>query len=341
MRVVFLAPDIGAVGTFYEIFADVMKVAARQFDIALEVVGAEKQSQEVLLQKARSIVGGPQRPDFMIAVNYKSVGQQLLSVNAAAGVGTFFVVEALSEGELSMAGALGGDTSGYLGQIVPDDVEAGQLLAQTLIAAARRRKLVGGGGKIRLGVVAGEHTGAGNARFKGLRAVLKQAADVEQAGFQYGTWDEAEGKSVTRMMLRAVPDLGVLWCANDAMALGALAAVVEAGRKPGQDVLIGGIDLSDRALAEVAAGRLEVSIGGHVVDGAGALIALHEHHEKRGTEERQRTTHLVAVGQQDAARYLRFIEDRGWHKVDFRRFSRVTNPDGAGEGLSLEAMMGR
>jgi hypothetical protein len=91
----------------------------------------------------------------------------------------------------------------------------------------------------------------------------------------------------------------------------------------------------------VADGRLEVSIGGHIVDGAGALIALHEHHEKRGTEERQRTTHLVAVGQQDAARYLRFIEDRGWHKVDFRRFSRVTNPDGAGEGLSLEAMMGR
>jgi hypothetical protein len=341
MRVAFLAPDIGAAGTFYEIFADVMKAAARQLAIVLDVAGAEKQSQEVLLEKARSIVGGPSRPDYMIAVNYKSVGQQLLSVNAAAGVGTFFVVEALSEGELGMASALGGDPSGYLGQIVPDDVEAGRLLAEALIGGARKRKLVAAGGRIRLGVVAGEHTGAGNARFKGLRAVMKQAVDVEQAGFQYGTWDEAEGKSVTRMMLRTVPDIGALWCANDAMALGALAAVVEAGRKPGEDIVIGGIDLSDRALAEVAAGRLEVSIGGHIVDGAEALIALHEHHEKLGTRERRRTTHLVAVGQQDAARYLRFMKERGWREVDFRRFSRVTNPDAAGKGLSLEAMMSR
>ena len=82
-------------------------------------------------------------------------------------------------------------------------------------------------------------------------------------------------------MLVAAPQIRVLWCANDSMALGALAAAVEAGRRPGEDLLIGGVDLVDRALAEVAAGRLEVSIGGHLVDGARALLLLHDHHQKR------------------------------------------------------------
>jgi ABC-type sugar transport system substrate-binding protein len=140
-------------------------------------------------------------------------------------------------------------------------------------------------------------------------------------------------------MLRSAPEIRVLWCANDAMALGALAAAVEAGRQPGKDILIGGVDLMDRALAEVAAGRLEVSIGGHVVDGARALILLHDHHENRDLTPQTRTTHLVAVPTSQADRYLGFMRERAWRQVDFTRFSRLRNPDVSEASLSLESIL--
>ena len=337
MKVTFVAPNIGITGTFYEIFTDFLSTAARQLKVELDVVDATK-NRDNLLSRARAIAS--QRPDYMLVANYMSVGQELLAANAAAGVQTFFVVEALSGGELGSL-ASGTNRTGYLGQIVPDDVEAGKMLAEILAEAARARGLADAAGKLHVGAIAGEHTQAGNARFRGLQSVLKQQREVVQAAFQYGAWEEAPAKDVAALMLKTAPQIRILWCANDAMALGALAAAVEAGRQPGKDILIGGIDLMDRALAEMAAGRIEVSIGGHVVDGIRALLLLYDHHEKHDLKPESRTTHLVAVRRDQADRYLRFMKDRAWRNVDFTRFSRVRNPQAPESGPSLEALMGR
>jgi len=338
MKVTFVAPNVGSSGTFYDIFGDFLRVAARQLNVELEVVDGSKQ-RETMLARSLAAVAVSKRPDYVLLVNYMSVGQELLLANTAAGVGTFFVVEGMRGGELGAIGAGSGQPAGYLGQIVPDDVEAGRMLADILTSAARTRGLVDAAGMVHVGAIAGEHTQAGNARFRGWQSVLKDRAYVSQAGFQYGAWEEEPAKAVAALMLRAAPQISVLWCANDSMALGALAAAVEAGRRPGQDILIGGVDLVDRALVEIAAGRLEVSIGGHLVDGARALVLLHDHHEKRDLEPQDRTTHLVAVRAPQAHRYLTFMKERAWHNADFTRFSRVMNPSAEDAEVSLEALM--
>jgi len=336
MKVTLVAPNVGNPDTFYEVFADFLRVAARQLGIEFEAVDGTKDPQ-TMLKRSRDVAIGPRRPDYMLLVNYLGAGHDLLAVNATAGVGTFFVVEGMAGAESGTGG--GRRPTGYLGQIVPDDVEAGRMLAQILTDTARARGLVDTAGKIQVGAIAGEHTQAGNARFRGLQIVAREHPDVVQAGFQYGTWEEQPAKEAASLMLRSAPEIRVLWCANDAMALGALAAAVEAGRQPGKDILIGGVDLLDRALAEVAAGRLEVSIGGHLVDGVRALLLLHDHHEKRDLTPQTRTTHLVAVPTSQADRYLRFIRERAWRQVDFTRFSRLRNPDVSEASLSLESIL--
>lgn len=163
--------------------------------------------------------------------------------------------------------------------------------------------------------------------------------DVEQAAFAYGGWEEETGRSAADVLLKNAPEMSVIWCANDAMALGALAAAKDAGRRPGEDILIGGVDLMGRALKEVAAGSLAVSIGGHLIDGVRALIRLHDHHEKRDLEPVCSMTHLVAVEAREASRYLDFIENRGWRTVDFTRFSSLKNPAASADDLSLDAIL--
>ena len=172
MKVTFVAPNVGNPGTFYEIFADFLRVAARQLGIDFEAVDGTKDLQ-TMLKRSREVATGPRRPDYMLLVNYQGAGHDLLAVNATAGVGTFFVVEGMAGAETGTGG--GRRPTGYLGQIVPDDVEAGRMLAQILTDAARARGLVDGAGKIQVGAIAGEHTQAGNARFRGLQTVVERA----------------------------------------------------------------------------------------------------------------------------------------------------------------------
>jgi ABC-type sugar transport system substrate-binding protein len=332
MKVTFLVPSVGRRGTFYEIFTDLVQVAARQLDIDLEVVDAVKQ-RETMLAHGRAIAKRSQRPDYVLLVNYLGVGRDLLAQYAAAGIGTFFVVEALSDADLGTSSR----RTGFLGQIIPDDTEAGRILAEILRGAARARGLVDNAGRVQMGAIAGEHTPSGNARFRGWQILAKQQADVMQVGFQYGAWEEKPARAAAALMLRTAPQIGVLWCASDAMALGALSAAATAGRHPGKDILIGGIDLLERALVEVAAGRLEVTIGGHIIDGVRALLLLYDHHQQYELKPERRTTHFVAVRAPQADRYLRFMKERAWHNVDFKRFSRVKNPNTT--ELSLEAIM--
>jgi hypothetical protein len=338
MKVVFLTPHVGGPGSFYEIYSDCLQVAARQLGVDLEVLDGDKR-RESMLARGREILEGSTPPDYLLLVNYMNVGQELLPVGAAAGVGAFLVVEGMGRDERIASSDQGQAGEGYLGEIVPDDAEAGRMLAEILTSQARQRGLVDGTGKVKVGILAGEHTHAGNARFRGWMEVKKQHDDIVQAGFQYGSWEEEAGRSAAALLLQTVPEISVIWCANDAMALGALAAATEAGRRPGEDVLIGGVDLMDRALAQVGAGALEVSIGGHIIDGVRALILLHDHHEKQDLEPATRTTHLVAVKADEARRYLEFMESRAWRKADFTRFSSRTNPTATADDLSLNAIL--
>lgn len=334
MRVTLLAPNVANPGAFYDIFADFVRVAARQLAIDLEVVDGTKQ-RETMLARGRAIAKASPRPDYVLLANYMGVGQDLVADYSAAGIASFFVVERLSDAELQTSGM----HAGYLGQLAPDDVEAGRMLAEILTEAARSRGLRDETGKIQVGAIAGEHTPSGNARFRGWQSVLKANPDVVQAGFQYGAWEEQPAKAAAALMLRSTPQIKALWCANDSMALGALAAALEAGRQPGRDILIGGVDLLDRALAEVAAGRLEVSIGGHIVDGVRALLLLYDHHQKHDLTPESRATHLVAVRSAEAHRYVRFIHERAWHGIDFTRFSTVKNPAAKDITFSLETLI--
>ena len=92
---------------------------------------------------------------------------------------------------------------------------------------------------------------------------LYSVSTMTNAGFEMeclldevGNWDMATAKLITAKGLSkgTVPE--VIICNNDAMALGAVAAVKEADLVPGKDVYIVGVDALPEALLEVKAGAL-------------------------------------------------------------------------------------
>ena len=71
-----------------------------------------------------------------------------------------------------------------------------------------------------------------------------------------GNWDKATAKQLVAKALVQHPEVELIICNNDAMALGAIEALQDANIKPGEDILVVGVDALPQALDCVENGTL-------------------------------------------------------------------------------------
>ena len=93
---------------------------------------------------------------------------------------------------------------------------------------------------------------------------------------QTGNFTRSEGKAVMEAFLKAEKDIDVLYAHSDDMALGAIQAIEEAGLKPGQDIIIIGVDAVKGAFAEIMAGRMNVTVECSPLLGPQLVQAIHD-----------------------------------------------------------------
>ena len=60
--------------------------------------------------------------------------------------------------------------------------------------------------------------------------------------------------------LKADPSINVLYAHNDDMAIGAIQAIEAAGKKPGKDIIIIGVDAVKGAFEAMVAGKMNVTV---------------------------------------------------------------------------------
>ena len=95
-------------------------------------------------------------------------------------------------------------------------------------------------------------------RSNGYETVLTQYPDLEKATREVANWDRTQGFNKMQSMLQAHPDIIGVISGNDEMALGAIAALKEAGKL--DQVKVGGFDGSPDAVAAVKAGELQYTV---------------------------------------------------------------------------------
>ncbi len=95
-------------------------------------------------------------------------------------------------------------------------------------------------------------------RSNGFTTVISQYPDLVQAGKEVGNWDRTQGYQKMQSLLQANPDITGVISGNDEMALGAIAALKEAGKLEG--VTVGGFDGSPDAVEAVKAGELAYTV---------------------------------------------------------------------------------
>jgi erythritol transport system substrate-binding protein len=95
-------------------------------------------------------------------------------------------------------------------------------------------------------------------RSNGYETVLSQFDGLKKAGQQVGNWDRTQGHDKMQSLLQAHPDVTGVISGNDEMALGAIAALKEAGKLG--SVKVGGFDGSPDAVASIKAGELQYTV---------------------------------------------------------------------------------
>ena len=95
-------------------------------------------------------------------------------------------------------------------------------------------------------------------RSNGYDTVLSQYDNLKKVGSQVGNWDRTQGHDKMQNLLQAHPGIIGVISGNDEMALGAIAALKEAGKLA--SVKVGGFDGSPDAVSAIKAGELQYTV---------------------------------------------------------------------------------
>ncbi|GAA4877036.1 ABC transporter substrate-binding protein [Kitasatospora terrestris] len=148
------------------------------------------------------------------------------------------------------------DESLYVSFLGSDFVEEGKKAGDWLV-----KEYQGKSGDVNIVELQGTTGSApANDRKAGFGDVIKADAKFKVVASQTGDFTRAKGKEVMQAFLKAQPKIDVLYAHNDDMALGAIQAIEEAGKKPGTDIKIVSVDGVKDAFTAMSQGKINYDV---------------------------------------------------------------------------------
>lgn len=339
-KVAFLVPNPPNAQPFWTQTIEIMEAVAEDLNIDLRIAYSKAGSYNHK-KDGLALLDSQPPPDYFLTLYLLEATKHHLDRAEQLNINTFIFNAGLVAEDRVEIGRPRKKYRHWLGQMVPEDREAGYLLADTLIAKAKAAGKTDDRGKVHLLGVGAFGASIDKSREQGLDKRLGERDDAMIGQTILTGWSPVTAYRETLEALKQQPDIGAIWCVSDATALGAVKAAKEAGKIPGRDIFIGGIDWSREGLNAVAAGDLAVSVGGHFLEGAKALILIHDYHygidfaDNPGVEMK---TVMQSITADNVGDYLDMLNKPDWRKIDFKQFSRKYNPKSKVNELSLPSL---
>lgn len=343
LRVAFVNP--GKSDEAYWVLAtQAMQVASSNLGMDLEVHYAERDHLR-MVDLVREIAQRPtaRRPNYLVLVNERRMGAEMLKIATGAGIKCLFAFNTLGADEIQQFGRPRTTYPLWLGSIVPHAEDAGYMTAQALIERGLRERRFAADGKLHLVAIAGDRaTESSVLRTRGMeRAVHEHAAGVVLDQTVYADWKRDTARSMAQELFVRYPDAALVWSGNDLMAFGAIDALTALGGKPGVDRFFSAINTSNDALQGLIDGRIEAVAGGHFMAGAWALVLIHDHAHGRDFSDEgvELDKPMFILFDPALARRYRAHFSGGVPPLDFRRHSKVLNPQLLHYGFDFASML--
>ena len=168
-----------------------------------------------------------------------------------------------------------------------DARQSGTMQGEILVDIGKDKIDMNGDGKIQYIMIEGDPENV-DAQYRtefSVKALTDAGWEVECLDDQVGNWDQATAQQLVANSLSAHPETEVVFCNNDAMALGALQSIEAAGRKVGTDIYLVGVDALTEALEDVLAGTMTGTVfNDHIAQSHGAADAAINYINGAGNE---------------------------------------------------------
>ena len=323
--VLFINP--GKTGeVFWDMVSNFMMAAAHDLNLDAKVVYAERDHLK-MIDLAKEAVQSDSPPNYMILVNEKLAAGRMLD-EIPPSIKIVLLNNTLSVEQINRYGKPRQTVPNWIAHIYPNHEKAGYDIAQSIISAQQSSKQLKSIKKIGLLAIGGSRaTTASSLRLSGLQRALREYPNVELQQTIHSQWRRDKAESQIYGLIRRWPDTQLIWAANDPMALGAIDAVIKRNKRPGENIFVGGLNWSTEALEKIVNGTMVTSIGGHFMQGAWAMVLIHDYHKGLDFEDLgfEFTAPMTVIDQTNVARYLEIFGDQNWDKIDFKKFSRWEN----------------
>ncbi|WP_245835514.1 ABC transporter substrate-binding protein [Thalassospira mesophila] len=326
-RVAFINPGYGTHG-FWKDVSDTMHAAARQFGFDIVEFDSDRRW-PLMAENANRVFMMDPPPDYIIAVNEHQQGGRIVIEANARHIPIFMLLNDLTEEQKSRLGRAGHNLPYWIATLTPDNEKAGFDIARSLVEAEQQ---LHPGTKKRdiclLSLAGDSNTPASLDRMEGLDVALGKFPQLKEKRRLVVNWsyDEAYKRTATWLQDGC---LDAVWAANDDIARGAIAAIVKAGKVPGKDVVVGGLNWSAKGLKLVKDGQMTMTHGGHFLAGAWIMVMLNDFHHGIDLQGRgpNYSFPMQALTRDNVDRFEAVFGQRNWDVVDFSKFGLVGQKD--------------
>jgi ABC-type sugar transport system substrate-binding protein len=341
-KVTLFVPDLQGTSWFWEQTIKVVRAAAEDLNVDLTVAYSHSNSYS-LKKDGLKALNDPDKGDFFLTGYWTSSTQFHLQRAEQLGIRSFIFNSGVTPGERAEMGWPRGKYKYWIGQVTPDDLQASYFLADMLINKAKAAGKADDG-KVHLIALGG--WGSKNemeeSRYEGLRKRIKEQNDAVLDEYILTGWSKDTAYDELIEKLKLNPKVTVVWNTGDPMALGAIKAAEDLGRVPGKDIFIGGFNWSLDSIRAIIDGKMVATLGSHFLEGAKALILIHDYHygidfaEDTGVET---LTQLQPITKDNAEEYLDILQHLDWREIDFKHFSKKYNTKLKTYDLSLDVLL--
>jgi len=317
--------------TFWRQAGEAMQAAADSLGMGFSQDFAGRDPERALAL-GRAVAARPpaQRPDYVVLVNEKATLVANARVLSAAGIKSLAAFSGLLPQEQARFAPRRAPLEHLLGSLEPRAEDAGYLTAKALIARGLRKAPRGTDGRLHLLALIGDRiTTISIDRNNGLlKALDEHRGEVVMDAMLATDWQRELARQHGARHLQKHSETALIWCGTDLIAFGAMDAALAAGRRPGHDLHVSGINTSPEAMRALQDGSLGALAGGHFLTGAFAMVMLHDHHRGHDfASEGLALEQPMFIGF-DAERARRFLSrfGKGMPALDMRPFSKALDP---------------
>lgn len=305
-------------GPQWRMAARLMTAAAQALDVRLEVLYAER-DHLLMLQQAAQLAKRTELPDYVVIVNEKLAGLQMLRMFAGLRCKVLLMHNDLTAQQRAEIGNERERITNWIGTVTTEEARSEYRMMQELARQLGERvpRVVG--------ITGDPSTPVSGERADGVQQFITRSGRGSILQTVFSDWSAADAERKADVLLARHQEANVIWAANDTMALGALRAV----KARGAQVLVGGAGAWPEALQSMLQGGMAASVGSHFFLAAWALVLLHDYHHgldfARQGGPRQRLDYMVVVNRENAPLYQQAVYARDV-PLDFSAYSKVLHP---------------